>query len=40
MCPNELYELILDIYVPTAFQEYKEVFNPMSFDPYNCPLKI
>jgi len=30
----------LDIYVPKAFQIYKEIFNPMSFDPCNRPLKI
>ncbi len=33
-------KLILDIYVPRSFQWYKELFNPMNFDPYNCPLKI
>jgi hypothetical protein len=27
-------------YIPRAFQWYKEPFNSMSFDPYNCPLKI
>ncbi len=31
---------ILDIYVPRAFQWYKELFILMSFDPYNRPLKI
>jgi hypothetical protein len=30
----------LDIYVPKAFQRYKEFFNPMNFDPCNRPLKI
>ncbi len=29
-----------DIYVPRAFQWYEELFNPMSFDPYNHPLEI
>jgi hypothetical protein len=31
---------ILDIYVPRAFQWYKELFNPMGFDPCNHSLKI
>jgi hypothetical protein len=31
---------ILDIYVPKAFQWYKEHLNPLSFDLYDCPLKI
>jgi len=31
---------ILDIYVSRTFQWYKELFNPMGFDPYNCFLKI
>ncbi len=31
---------ILDIYVWKAFPWYKEVFNPMIFDPYNYSLKI
>jgi hypothetical protein len=39
-CPNGSCEPILNIYVPRAFQKYKEIFNPMSFDPWNCPLKI
>ncbi len=38
--PNGSYKPILDIYVPRYFQWYKEFFNPMSFDPYNYPLKI
>jgi hypothetical protein len=38
--PNGSCKLILDIYVPRDFQRYKELFNPMSFDPYNCLLKI
>ncbi len=28
------------IYIPIIFQWYKELFNPMSFDPCNRPLKI
>jgi hypothetical protein len=39
-CPNGWCEPILDIYVPRDFQWYKELFNPMNFSPYNCPLKI
>jgi hypothetical protein len=39
-CPNGSCEPILDIYVPRSFQWYKERFNPMSFDPRNCFLKI
>jgi hypothetical protein len=38
--PNGLCEPILDIYVPKDFQQYKELFNPMGFDPYNRSLKI
>ncbi len=30
----------LDIYVSKAFQWYKELFNPMIFDPCNHPLKF
>jgi hypothetical protein len=30
----------LSIYVLKKFQCYKELFNPMSFDPYNHLLKI
>jgi hypothetical protein len=30
----------LNIYIPKYFQWYKELFNPMSFDPYKRPLKI
>ncbi len=37
---NGMCEPILDIYVPKKFQRYKELFNLMSFDPYNCLLKI
>ncbi len=39
-CSNRSCELILDIYVPKDFQWYKEVFNPMGFDLFNCFLKI
>jgi hypothetical protein len=39
-CPNGSCEPILDIYVSIVFQWYKDFFNPMVFDPYNCPLKI
>ncbi len=39
-CPNGSCEPILDIYVPKAFQWYKELFDPMGFDPCNCFLKI
>jgi hypothetical protein len=39
-CPNGSCELILDIYVPRAFQWYKEFPNPMRFGPCNCSLKI
>jgi len=38
--PNGSCEIILDIYVSRTLQWYKELFNPISFDPYNCPLKI
>ncbi len=38
--PNGSCEPILDIYVPKSFKCYKEPLNPMSFDPYNHPLKI
>ncbi len=39
-CSNGSCKPILDIYVPRAFQWYKKRFNPMSFDPWNCSLKI
>jgi len=39
-CPNGSCEHILNIYVPRSFQWYKELFNPMGFDPYNFSLKI
>jgi len=38
--PNGSCEPILDIYVPRVFQLYKELFNPMNFDPWNRPLKV
>jgi hypothetical protein len=31
---------IFDIYISRNFQWYKELFNPMSFDPYNFFLEI
>jgi hypothetical protein len=39
-CRNGSCKLILNIHVLKVFQWYKEFFNPMSFDPYNRPLKI
>jgi hypothetical protein len=38
--PNGSCEPILNIYIPRTFQRYKEIFNLMSFDPYNCPINI
>jgi len=38
--PNGSCGPILDIYIPRAFQWYKDLFNLMSFDPCNHPLKI
>jgi hypothetical protein len=38
--PSGSCEPIIDIYIPKAFQQYKELLNPMSFDLCNCPLKI
>ncbi len=38
--PNGSCEPSLDIYVLKSFQWYKEFLNPLSFDPYNCLLKI
>ncbi len=38
--PDGSCKPILDIYVLRAFKWYKKLFNPMSFDPCNCPLKI
>jgi hypothetical protein len=39
-CPNGSWEPILDIYVLRSFQWYKELLNPMGFDPCNYFLKI
>jgi hypothetical protein len=39
-CPNGSCETILNIYVSIAFHWYKELFDPMGFDPYNRSLKI
>jgi hypothetical protein len=39
-CPNEQCEPILDIYVPRAFQLYKERHKPLSFDLSNNSLKF
>jgi hypothetical protein len=38
--PNGSCEPISNIFVPRAFQWYKELFNPMGFDPCNHSLKI
>jgi len=38
-CPNGSCKG-LDIYVSRDFQWYKEIFNPLKFDPYNRSLKI
>jgi hypothetical protein len=37
---NGSCEAILDIYVSRTFQWFKQLFNPMSFDPWNTYLKI
>jgi hypothetical protein len=39
-CPNGWCKHVLDIYVPRAFHWYKQLLKPLSFDPWNCPLKI
>ncbi len=39
-CPNGSCEPILNIYVLRFFQCYKELLNPMGFDPWNYSLKI
>jgi hypothetical protein len=39
-CPNGTCNPILDINVPKDFKWYKELLKPLSFDPYNHPLKI
>ncbi len=38
--PNGSCEPISYIYVPRAFQWYKELHNSMGFDPCNCSMKI
>ncbi len=38
--PNESCKPILDVYIPRASQWYKELFNPMNFDPCNHLLKV
>jgi hypothetical protein len=40
MYSNGSCEPILDIYVSRAFQQYKNFFNPMSFDSPNCSMKV
>jgi hypothetical protein len=39
-CPNGRSKPILDIYILRDTHWYKELFKPLSFDPYNRPLKI
>jgi hypothetical protein len=39
-CPNRSSEPILDIWVPRYFQWYKELLNPLSFDPCNRSINI
>jgi hypothetical protein len=39
-CPNGSCEPISDIYIPRAFQWYKECFDAMNFDLCDCSLKI
>jgi hypothetical protein len=39
-CPNEQWEIILDIYVLRAFQWYKERHKPLNFDPSSRSLKF
>jgi hypothetical protein len=39
-CPNGWCEPILNIYVSISFQWYKELVNPLGFDPCNCSLNI
>jgi hypothetical protein len=39
-CPNGSLRIHCDIYVPRAFQLYKELVNPMGFHPYNRFLKV
>jgi hypothetical protein len=37
-CPNGSCKPILDIEISISFQWYKEIFNPLDFDPCNCSL--
>jgi len=39
-CPNGWCKPILNIYVLIVFQWYKNLFNPLGFDPCNCFLNI
>jgi hypothetical protein len=39
-CPNKSFDTILDIYISRDFQWYKELPNPMGFNPCNHFLKI
>jgi len=39
-CPNGWCEPILNIYISIAFQWYKELFEPLGFDPCNRSLNI
>ncbi len=39
-CPNGSCKPILDIYVSIFFQRYKELLNPLGFDPCNRSLNI
>jgi len=39
-CPNGSCEPLLDIWVPRAFEWYKELINPMFFDACNYSMKI
>jgi hypothetical protein len=39
-CPNEQCKPILNIYVPRAFQWYKECHEPLSLDPWNFSLRF
>jgi len=39
-CANEQCEPILDIYALRAFQQYKERYMTLRFEPYDCSLKF
>jgi hypothetical protein len=39
-CPNGSYEPILHIYASIVFQWYKEILNPLGFNPWNLSLNI